>query len=287
MKTLGISVLFILFLGSTLTVCAQDCDAIIQQRPVPEANSFVYATQYYTMHTPNGSVTFNALTADGAVAVVFIVHDLREKCIDENSKIHIKFTNGEDMAMVNSAGANCDSKFALYFSEGLGNLGLLQTFREKKIRFVKIWMSNGRWLEIRFVPGMAYNLRMSMNCLAKVMDAPVTMSPLKRVAEGTAPTDSIDATEKIIPPQFDGGDKALKTYFGQHMRRRSIVDRGVVVVSFRVDEHGNVQEPRIMSGVSESVDNEARRLVNTLPKWKPATKNGVPVSAQVKVQIAF
>jgi TonB family protein len=285
-KILFSLILVALFLARPFSVISQDCDALVQQRPVPEANSFIYATPYYTMQTPVGAVTFNALTADSAVAVVFIVHDSREKCVDERSNIQIRFAGGEDIAMTNAAGANCESKFAIYFSKGLGNMGLLEFFREKKIRFVKIWMSNRRWLKIDFVDGMAYNLRKSMNCLAERIGAPVTVSP-GRMSSMEHSTDSLNMSEKILPPQFEGGEKKLKTFFGRNMRRRSIVDRGTVVVSFMVDTDGNVHDVKVVRGVSEVVDNEARRLVATMPKWRPALQNGIPVNAYAKVQIAF
>src|SRR5687767_8336542 len=102
------------FIGLPAAV-SQDCDVLISPRFVPEANSYVYATGHYTMDTYAGAVTFNALTADGAVAVVFLVGNGRESCIDERSAIHIKFRNGEDIAMINGGAANCENRFALYF----------------------------------------------------------------------------------------------------------------------------------------------------------------------------
>lgn len=267
----------------TIRGSAQDCDGLVQQRPVPNANSFVYATPFYTMQAPFGSVTFNALTADGAVAVIFLIGDAREKCIDADSKIRIRFASGARAEMKNGDGANCDSRFTLYFSEELGNMNLLNLFRTEKIKSLKVWMSNRRWLELNFVSGMAYNLQKSMNCLAEQIGAPLTASPARTVSL----IDSLDNSKKILPPTFKGGEKALRTFFGRHMRRRSIVDRGVVVVAFTVDNKGRVVDPKVMRGVSQAVDNEARRLVSTLPNWQPALKDGVPVSAEVKVNIEF
>jgi TonB family protein len=288
MKTLPVLLIAApLFFLSSFVAGGQDCDAVVQQRAVPEANSFIYATPYYTMQSQYGAVTFNALTADSAVAVVFIVGDARESCVDDRSNIQIRFNDGDDIAMTNAAGANCESRFALYFSKELGNMRLLDLFREKKIRFVKLWMSNGRWLRVDFADGMAYNLRRSMNCLAEMIGEPVTVSPSRRGAGSPSLADSISMEEKILPPQYEGGDKALRLYFGRNMRRRSVVDRGIVVVSFTVDTEGRVHDPKVVRGVSETVDKEARRLVSTLSKWQPATKNGTPVEANVKVQIEF
>lgn len=282
MNFFRVAIILTLLVGTTPS-SGQDCDALVQQRPVPDANSFVYATPFYTMQAPFGSVTFNALTADGAVAVVFLIGDAREKCVDADSRIRIRFTSGARTEMRNGGGANCESRFTLYFSQELGNMYLLNLFRTEKIKSMKVWLSNKRWLELDFASGMAYNLQKSMNCLAEQIGAPLTASPARTVSL----IDSLDNNKKILPPKFKGGDKALRTYFGRHMRRRSIVDRGVVVVAFTVDQMGKVINPKVMRGVNPAVDNEARRLVSTLPNWQPALKDGVPVSAEVRVNIEF
>jgi TonB family protein len=279
-------ILLLLMMTFSFAVDAQDCDVLISQRPVPDANSFIYATSPHTMVTSLGSVTFNAMTADGAIAVVFSFIDSRKLCVDERSNILIRFRDGEDIAMTNGGGANCIGRSAIYFSPGLGNMALLDMFRIKKIRFVKIWTSNGKWLRIDFADGMAYNLMQSMNCLADLLGAPVTASPAPRILE-EADSTSVP-TPRVVPrPQYNGGERALRVFFGRHMRKRSLVDRGVVVVSFLVDKEGNVRDPKVIRGVSEAVDNEARRLVSILPKWKPAMENGVPVSARIAVEIPF
>ena len=67
---LTLSVLFsTIFLDAS---AQEDCDAIVKPRAVPGSSAFIYATEYYTMQTQPGTLVFNALTTEGAVAVVFL-----------------------------------------------------------------------------------------------------------------------------------------------------------------------------------------------------------------------
>lgn len=284
--SLVIGIFCFLFCASLhVPTLGQDCDALIQPRPVPNSAEFVHVTREYTMITELGSVTVTALTAEDVVALVFNFARGRETCVQENTNIHIRFTNGDNIAMQNAAGKNCDGRVALYFGRALGNVGLLHFFQENKIRFVRIMLNNGRWLKINFAEGMRYNLKRSMKCLAQRVGAE---APDPGEASTVVDlTDSLDISRVSTMPQFEGGHGALTSFFGRNMRTLSIVDRGVVIVSFLVDANGDVHDPKVVRGVSEKIDAEARRLVLLMPKWKPATKDGVPVDARTKVVIAF
>jgi TonB family protein len=282
--TTRIKIVFLLLLLQH-SAHAQDCDILVQSRKVPGTDQFVYATNSYTMSTEIGAVSVTALTAENVVALVFNFAQSRAVCLEENSKIHIRFTNGDNMAMLNAAGKNCDGKFALYFGQGIGNVGLLHFFRTGKIRFVRVVLQNGRWLKINFAEGMAYNLKQSLDCLA---------NRIGEIPESTElPTDVIELTDSLLArgvitrPQFVDGYDGLRTFLSKNMRTLSIVDRGVVVVSFVVDSNGNVHEPKVVRGVNEKLDAEARRLVSIMPKWIPALKDGAPVSARTRIPIHF
>ena len=278
---------FLLALTLTLSTFAhaQDCDILVQPRPVPNSNDFVYSTNSYTMATEIGAVTITALTADNVVALVFNFARSKETCLDEKSNIHIRFSNGNDIVMTNAVPQNCEGKFALYFGDELRNISLLHIFRTKNIRFAKVTLKNGRSLKINLAQGMAYNLRRSLDCLATRIGVgnphPAEMAQVVDFA------DSIQASAGITRPEFEGGDDGLRTFFGRNMRTLSVVDRGVVMVSFVVKSDGSVSDPKVIRGVSEKVDEEARRLVSIMPKWKPALKDGTAVPSRWNVLIRF
>lgn len=62
---------------------------------------------------------------------------------------------------------------------------------------------------------------------------------------------------------------------------------GTVVVGFTVAEDGSITQAAVSIGVKPALDKEALRLVNSMPKWKPALKDGKPVSAYKAIPIVF
>ncbi len=63
--------------------------------------------------------------------------------------------------------------------------------------------------------------------------------------------------------------------------------QGKVYASFIVDEEGRVKDVSILSGVHELLDAEARRVIQAIPKWTPATRKGVPIREVVTLNINF
>lgn len=63
--------------------------------------------------------------------------------------------------------------------------------------------------------------------------------------------------------------------------------QGRVIVQFIVDENGYIIEPNIVRSVEPSLDEEALRIIKTLPKWKPGTLQGKAVKVKYTVPVAF
>ncbi len=83
------------------------------------------------------------------------------------------------------------------------------------------------------------------------------------------------------PAEFPGGDRALYKYLMDHVNYPVIAQengiQGKVYVKFVVDEKGAVGSSEIMRGVDASLDKEALRVVNSLPKFKPGKQRGKAV----------
>jgi periplasmic protein TonB len=58
-------------------------------------------------------------------------------------------------------------------------------------------------------------------------------------------------------------------------------------VQFVVERDGSVSNASVARGVDPSLDREALRVVNTLPKWKPGMQRGKPVKVSYTVPINF
>ncbi len=92
-------------------------------------------------------------------------------------------------------------------------------------------------------------------------------------------------------PSFPGGIEALKAFVASTLKYPTIAlenrIQGQVTVGFTVAEDGSVTDAKIKSGVDPSLDQEAVRIVNSMPKWKPGTQRGKPVSVFYELPIKF
>jgi len=92
-------------------------------------------------------------------------------------------------------------------------------------------------------------------------------------------------------PSYPGGTEALVQFLKANLRypadARSKGIQGKVMVNFVVNAGGNITDARVMRGVSNDLDTEALRLVNSMKGWKPASHNGVPLSMGVTMPIEF
>lgn len=92
-------------------------------------------------------------------------------------------------------------------------------------------------------------------------------------------------------PEFPGGEAALRSFIAQSIKYPQIAQengiQGRVYVQFVVDRDGSVSNAVVARGVDASLDKEALRVVNTLPKWKPGMQRGKPVRVSYTVPINF
>lgn len=92
-------------------------------------------------------------------------------------------------------------------------------------------------------------------------------------------------------PEFPGGELALRQFIANAIKYPVIAQengiQGRVYVTFVVNTDGSITDARIARGVDPSLDKEALRVVNTLPKWKPGKQRGKPVRVSYTVPINF
>ena len=60
-----------------------------------------------------------------------------------------------------------------------------------------------------------------------------------------------------------------------------------MLVSFVIDEKGKVRDVEVVKGVHPSLDNEAIRVIEASPDWKPGLMDGKPVRSQLSLYIEF
>ncbi len=64
-------------------------------------------------------------------------------------------------------------------------------------------------------------------------------------------------------------------------------EQGIVYVKFVIDKDGSVVNEEVRKGVSESLDNEALRVVKMMPKWIPGEQDGKKVRVSFTLPISF
>ena len=62
---------------------------------------------------------------------------------------------------------------------------------------------------------------------------------------------------------------------------------GRVIVSVVVNEDGSVSGARLRQGINKELNDEALRVVSSMPRWKPAKKDGKPVKYLTLVSVYF
>ena len=97
-----------------------------------------------------------------------------------------------------------------------------------------------------------------------------------------------------VMPEFPGGQNALATYVNNHVEypQQAIDDNatGTVKVSFVVDENGKIANARLLdnnSKLGKGLDEEALRVVNNMPTWKPGKVKGKNVKTRLELPITF
>lgn len=92
-------------------------------------------------------------------------------------------------------------------------------------------------------------------------------------------------------PEFPGGEQALRQFIGNSIDYPKVAQekgiQGKVYVTFVVTKDGSVAKATIARGVDPSLDKEALRVVNSLPKWKPGKQRGQAVNVSYTVPINF
>ena len=92
-------------------------------------------------------------------------------------------------------------------------------------------------------------------------------------------------------PEFPGGEEALRKYLNTAVKYPPIAQEngiaGRVTVQFVINQNGEVTNVTIARGVDPSLDREAIRVVQAMPKWKPGRQRNRPVKVSYTVPINF
>jgi len=92
-------------------------------------------------------------------------------------------------------------------------------------------------------------------------------------------------------PEFIGGQQKLMEFLKNNIKypekAKNNGVQGVVYISFIVDKNGDIQDIKVLKGVSDELDKEAVRVVKLMPKWKPGKQSGIPIGVSYTLPIKF
>jgi TonB family protein len=99
------------------------------------------------------------------------------------------------------------------------------------------------------------------------------------------------AIDVDVLPEFVGGEKAMFEFIQKSLRYPLSAQQngiqGRVVCTFVVGVDGVVKQIKIPQKGDPDLDAEVVRCVRSMPKWRPARKDGKPVAAEYTIPFSF
>jgi protein TonB len=92
-------------------------------------------------------------------------------------------------------------------------------------------------------------------------------------------------------PAFPGGEAKLMEYVAKNIKYPQIARetgiQGRVFVGFVVEPDGSVSNVKVLRGIGGGCDEEAMRVVKSMPKWKPGKQRGKAVRVSYQIPVFF
>ncbi len=92
-------------------------------------------------------------------------------------------------------------------------------------------------------------------------------------------------------PSFPGGEVKLVEYIAKNLNYpQEAIEKGIegrVFVGFIIDVDGSVTDVKLLRGIGGGCDEEAIRVIKSLPKWRPAKQNGVFSRVSYQIPVNF
>jgi periplasmic protein TonB len=116
----------------------------------------------------------------------------------------------------------------------------------------------------------------------------IAATPLAKDPEPATP-DILVISE--VKPEFPGGDKELYKFLMKNLSYPNAAVRanveGKVYVKFVVEKDGSIGNLQILKSVGFGCDEEALRVLKSMPSWSPGKQNGKAVRVYYTMPIVF
>lgn len=122
--------------------------------------------------------------------------------------------------------------------------------------------------------------------------APVTVDKVSENpanTEGSLLAGKVDAVEKLAT--YPGGEKEMFRYLALNVKYPAAAMekniQGRSVIGFPVEADGSLSGFKVVKSAGALLDQEATRVIASMPKWDPAMKDGVAVASQYVLPVDF
>jgi TonB family protein len=167
--------------------------------------------------------------------------------------------------------------------------------------------------DVRWNPAYAANMKKSVGFEVPVVRKPSTPARKRKDVMGTAPAiitgnadpiaepvDTIAEPVDTLPdfvfdepdeqmPSFPGGAEAMMQYIRENLRYPNTEEdvTGRVVISLIVEADGSLSNLKVTKFLDPVFDEEALRVVRSMPRWTPGTQNGKAVRVRYNIPVTF
>lgn len=123
----------------------------------------------------------------------------------------------------------------------------------------------------------------------KTANGQIQMETVTREETGDSRIEPFVVVEEM--PMFPGGESELLNYIGkntnypENAKEKNI--QGKIIIRFCVSASGGIERVSVLKGIDPELDQEALRVVNSLPKFKPGRQGGKEVPVWYMVPINF
>ena len=180
-------------------------------------------------------------------------------------------------------------------------------------------------VEYTFIPSPEDDLSSLAKALAKPQAPPAEMAPevvdtvipenkkepgeVKMEEETDAKSDSTGSSHGQTPdgmgssdatgifttldvyPRFPGGEQALLFFLRSNVRYPAaslkMGIQGEVMILFIVESDGSISHVSILKGIGKECDEEAVRVIKSMPRWEPGRRYGKSVKVLLRIPIMF
>lgn len=121
------------------------------------------------------------------------------------------------------------------------------------------------------------------------------VEPIHPESTGGNPKGTQDETEERVvfrqsDAQFPGGIESFKKFLTKNLVTPDdlqVEEKKTVLVRFKVDVDGSISNTEILQSGGDKYDREVLRVLHKMPKWVPATQNGVKVATWFTQPVSF